>query len=92
VKESVTPYLETDEPQIKYGFSGRWFLSKLPDRTEDVWMTDGFGYQGLLVLPEEGLIVTVTGWKVLRNSPGEEPKPPDFLPLVNTKTCTGGVN
>lgn len=89
VKESVTPYLQTDEPQVKYGFSGQWFMSKLPGRTEDVWMTDGFGYQELMVFPEDGLIVTVAGWKVLGNSPGKEPKPLDFLPLVKTKTCPG---
>jgi CubicO group peptidase (beta-lactamase class C family)/tetratricopeptide (TPR) repeat protein len=88
VKESVTPYFQTDEPQVKYGFSGQWFMSKVPGRTEDVWLSDGYGYQELMVFPEDGLIVTVTGWDVLPNSPGKEPKPLDFLPLVKTKTCS----
>jgi CubicO group peptidase (beta-lactamase class C family) len=92
VKESVTPYFQTDEPQFKYGFSGQWFLSKLPDRTEDVWMTDGFGWHDLWVFPEEGLIVTVTAWDFLPSSTGKEPKPPDFLPLVKTKTCSDGAH
>jgi CubicO group peptidase (beta-lactamase class C family) len=91
VKESVTPYLETDEPQVKYGFSGQWFMSKMPRRTEDVWLSDGYGYQELMVFPEDGLIVTVTAWDVIPTS-GKEPKPVDFLPLVKTKTCSGGVN
>jgi CubicO group peptidase (beta-lactamase class C family) len=32
VKESVTPYFQTDEPQFKYGF--KWWLSKVPNSTE----------------------------------------------------------
>lgn len=92
VKESVTPYLQTDEPQVKYGFSGQWFMSKLPGRTEVVWLSDGYGYQELMVFPEDGLIVTITAWDILPNPPGKEPKPSDFLPLVKTKTCAGAID
>ena len=78
VKESVTPYFQTDEPQFKYGF--KWWLSKLPDSTEYVWMARGFGGQNLMVFPNEGLIVTFTAWDILPTSTGKEPTPSDFLP------------
>jgi CubicO group peptidase (beta-lactamase class C family) len=82
VKESVTPYFQTDEPQFKYGF--KWWLSKLSD-SEHVWMGRGFGGQNLQVFPKEDLIVTFTAWDILPSSTGREPSPSDFLPLVKTK-------
>lgn len=90
VKESLSPDFQTDEPSFKWGFL--WFLYPLSAGTEYVWMARGFGGQELMVFPEEDLIVTVTGWDVLPNSPGKEPKPLDFLPLVKTKTCTGNLH
>jgi CubicO group peptidase (beta-lactamase class C family) len=90
VKESVTPYFQTDEARFKYGF--KWWLSKLPDSTEYVWMCRGFGGQNLLVFPKEDLIVTFTGWDILPNSTGKEPVPSDFLPAVEAKTCAGDVH
>jgi hypothetical protein len=94
VKESVTPYFQTDTEEqfkdgFKYGF--QWWLSKLPDSTEYVWMARGFGGQNLQVFPNEGLIVTFTGWDILPSSTGIEPIPSDFLPLVKSQTCTGGA-
>ena len=70
-----------------YGF--KWWLAKLPDSSEYVWMCRGFGGQNLQVFPKEGLIVTFTAWDILANSTGKEPDPSDFLPAVKTKTCTG---
>jgi CubicO group peptidase (beta-lactamase class C family) len=95
VKESLTPYFQTEsEPDckdgFKYGFN--WWLSKLPDSTEYVWMARGFGAEDLMVFPNEGLIVTVTMWDILPTSTGKEPTPPDFLTLVKSKTCRGGVD
>ena len=90
VKESVTPYFQTDEARFKYGF--KWWLFKLPDSTEYVWMCRGFGGQNLLVFPKESLIVTFTGWDILPNSTGKEPVPSEFLPAVKAKTCTGNVH
>jgi CubicO group peptidase (beta-lactamase class C family) len=87
VKESLTPYFQTDEPPFKYGF--KWWLSKLPDSTEYVWMARGFGAEDLIVFPSEGLIVTFMMWDILPTSTGKEPTPSDFLPLVKTKTCPG---
>jgi CubicO group peptidase (beta-lactamase class C family) len=90
VKESLTPYFQTDEKQFKYGF--QWWLSKLPDSTESVWMALGFGGQHLTVFPKEGLIVTLTAWDILPNSTGKDPVPSDFLRLVKTETCTAVVH
>ncbi|MGA7925543.1 MAG: serine hydrolase [Candidatus Sulfotelmatobacter sp.] len=90
VTESVTPYFQTDEPPFKCGF--KWFLSKLPDSTEYVWMARGLGIQNLQVFPKEDLIVTFTAWDILPSSTGREPPPSDFLPLVKTKTCTGDAH
>jgi len=92
VKESVTPYFQTDvEEQFKDGFKYgfKWWLYKRPDSTEYVWLARGFGGQNLQVFPEEGLIVTYTMWDVLPESTGKWIVPSDFLPLVRTKTCTG---
>ena len=93
VKASVTPYFQTEtEPDFKDGFKYgfNWWLYKLPDSTEYVWMARGFGAEDLMVFPKEGLIVTVTMWDILPTSTGKELTPSDFLPLVKTKTCTGG--
>jgi CubicO group peptidase (beta-lactamase class C family) len=90
VKESVAPYFQTNEPPFKYGF--KWWLYKLPDSTEYVWMAEGFGGQNLQVFPQEDLIVTFTAWDILPNSTSKEPVPSDFLPAVKAKTCTGGAH
>jgi len=87
VKESVTPYFQTDEAQFKYGF--KWWLAKLPNSEEYVWTCRGFGGQNLQVFPKEGLIVTFTGWDILANSTGKEPFPSDFLAAVKGKSCGG---
>jgi CubicO group peptidase (beta-lactamase class C family) len=93
VKESVTPYFQAPpEPQFKnefmYGFN--WWLFKLPDATERVWMARGFGGENLYVFSKEGLIVTFTAWDILPASTGKEPTPSDFLRLVKSN-CPGDV-
>jgi CubicO group peptidase (beta-lactamase class C family) len=90
VKKSLTPYFETNlEPQSKdvfrYGLS--WWLFKLPNESEYVWMARGFGGQALLVFPREELIVTFTMWDIVPTSTGVEPEPAEFLRLVKAKTC-----
>jgi CubicO group peptidase (beta-lactamase class C family) len=84
VKESVTPYFQTDDPPFRDGFN--WWLHKLPDSTEYVWMALGFGNQHLEVFPRENLIVTFTAWDFLPGSTGTNPSPSDLLALVKTKT------
>jgi len=90
VRESVTPYFQTPaEPEYKDGFKYgfKWWLSKLPDSTEYVWMARGFGGQHLEVFPQEDLLVTLTAWDFLPSSTGTDPTPSVFLTLVKTKTC-----
>jgi CubicO group peptidase (beta-lactamase class C family) len=93
VNESVTPYFQTSAEAgfkgFRYGF--KWWLFKLPDTTEYVWMARGFGGQDLMVFPNEGLIVTVTMWDILPTSTGKELAPSDFLPAVKTSTCPAAV-
>lgn len=90
VKESLTPYYQTDEARFMYGF--KWWLAKLPDSSEYVWTCRGFGGQNLQVFPKEGLIVTFTAWDILPDSTGKEPVPSDFLAAVKAKTCTSGAH
>jgi hypothetical protein len=75
--------------RFKYGFL--WWLFKLPDSTEDVWMARGMGGQNLVVFPSEKLIVTITAWDILPSSSGVEPLASDFRPLVKVQTCTRGA-
>src|SRR5208283_1046683 len=94
VKESLTPYFQTEaEPDFKNGFKYgfKWWLYKLPDSTEYVWMARGFGAEDLMVFPNEGLIVTVMAWDILPTSTGKEPTPSDFLPAVKAMTCAASV-
>jgi len=90
VKESLKPYFQTDEPRFMYGF--KWWLAKLPNSPEYVWMCRGFGGQNLQVFPKEGLIVTFTAWDILPNSMGKDPEPSDFLGAVKSKSCGGGAH
>jgi len=94
VKESVTPYFQTPSEAdfkdgLKYGF--KWWLFKVPDSTEYVWMALGMGGQDLLVFPNENMIVTFTMWDILPSSTGRDPTPSPFLALVKTKTCPVGA-
>jgi CubicO group peptidase (beta-lactamase class C family) len=88
VKESLAPYFQTNEPHFEYGF--QWWLFKLPDSTEYVWIARGMGGQDLIVFPKEGLIVTFTAWDILPESTGVEPVPTDFLPVVKANARAGG--
>jgi len=90
VKESVTPYFQTPpEPDFKDGmkYGYKWWLFKLPDSTEYVWLALGFGGQDLLVFPNEAMIVTFTMWDILPTSTGRDPTPSPFRALVKTRTC-----
>jgi CubicO group peptidase (beta-lactamase class C family) len=65
VKKSVTPATDTGWQGLKYGF--KWWL--YPHKSgELVWMGIGFGGQRLMVFPTEQLIVTFTGWDILKDA------------------------
>jgi CubicO group peptidase (beta-lactamase class C family) len=101
VKESLTPHFQAEEPQyvdgkvvdvLRFNYGFQWWLFKLPDSSEDVWLARGFGGQDLMVFPRKNLIVTFTAWDILPTSTGKEPSPSDFLLLVKTKTCTAAAH
>jgi len=94
VKQSLSHSIQDDEPDIvsgkvvgtihfRYGFL--WTFFKPADSTEYVWLGEGFGGQHLELFPQEGLIVTFTGWDFDPSS--TNPSPSDFLAAVKTKTC-----
>jgi CubicO group peptidase (beta-lactamase class C family) len=92
VKASLTAYFKTGaEPQFKDGFKYgfKWWLFRLPDSTEYIWMARGFGGQNLQMFPKEHMIVVFTAWDILPTSTGKEPVPSEFLAAVKAKSCTG---
>ena len=62
VKESLTPQVDASG-NFKYGF--KWWL--YPLKGKYAWMGRGFGGQRLMVFPEDNLIVTFTGWEILKD-------------------------
>jgi len=89
VKQSLTPYIEAEEG-FKYGF--KWWLYPRKEAGKYDWMGRGFGGQRLMVFPEEELIVTFTGWEILR-----DPAPPSelvnrLLPAITSTKCQGATH
>ena len=64
MKKSVTPATDTGWQGLEYGF--KWWLYPR-EGGELVWMGIGFGGQRLVVFPAEQLIVTFTGWDILKD-------------------------
>lgn len=65
VKQSLTSYVDTGWQGLKYGF--KWWLHPREDGMRWVWMGIGFGGQRLMVFSDEQLIVTFTGWDILKD-------------------------
>ncbi len=85
VKESVTPYIDAGEG-FKYGY--KWWL--LPQGGRYIWMGRGFGGQHLMVFPEKDLIVTFTGWSILKDpSPDQEFVKRILAAVVSDKCAVG---
>ena len=82
VKASVTPYI-TAEEGFKYGY--KWWL--LPQGSGYVWMARGFGGQRLMVFPEKDLILTFTGWEILKDPAGDRELVDRVLPAVILPSC-----
>jgi CubicO group peptidase (beta-lactamase class C family) len=82
VKQSVTPFIEAEEG-FKYGF--KWWL--LPQKDGFVWMARGFGGQRLMVFPEKELIVTFTGWTILKDPPADQDFVARILPALKSERC-----
>ena len=87
VKESLKGYIDA-EGDYKYGY--KWWLLKRTDSAGYVWMARGFGGQRMMVFPEEGIIVTFTGWDIIGDPPADKELLARLLPALKSKTC-GGV-
>ena len=85
VRASLTPFIEAEEG-FKYGY--KWWL--LPQGTGFVWMARGFGGQRLMVFPEKDLIVTFTGWSILRDPPPDQEFVKRILSAVGDQGCGAG--
>jgi CubicO group peptidase (beta-lactamase class C family) len=84
VAESLKGYIDA-EGDYKYGY--KWWLLKRTDRPGYVWMARGFGGQRMMVFPEEGLIVTFTGWDILGDPPADKELFARLLSAIKTKSC-----
>jgi len=86
VKESVTPFIKA-EAGLKYGY--KWWLYQRENSKEYVWMALGFGGQRLMVFPEEGMIVVLTGWDILGEEEYGKKIVTRLLTAIKTKDCGG---
>jgi len=84
VRQSLTPFIDA-EGSFKYGF--KWWLLPEKGGAGYVWMGRGFGGQRLMVFPEKELIVTFTGWSILKDPPSDEEFVGRILPAVQSATC-----
>jgi CubicO group peptidase (beta-lactamase class C family) len=87
VKESLTPYADAGEG-YKYGY--KWWLYERPESKSYVWTCRGFGGQGLLVFPEERLLVVVTGWEILKDEMPEKTVVDHVLAALRSRGCGSG--
>jgi CubicO group peptidase (beta-lactamase class C family) len=91
VKESLTPYIDTEgsssktplQDRFQYGF--KWWL--YPRNGKFVWMARGFGGQRLMVFPEENLIAVFTGWEILKDPAPTKDLVDRLLPAVKQTAC-----
>jgi CubicO group peptidase (beta-lactamase class C family) len=88
VAESLKGYIDA-EGDYRYGY--KWWLLKRTDTAGYVWMARGFGGQRMMVFPEEGLIVTFTGWDILGDPPADKELYARLLPAIKSKTCGGAA-
>jgi CubicO group peptidase (beta-lactamase class C family) len=85
VKQSVTPYIDTGWQGLKYGF--KWWLYPRKEGKRLVWMGIGFGGQRLMVFPDEQLIVTFTGWDILKDPAVDAALAERVMPAVRDVQC-----
>src|SRR5258708_4437251 len=87
--ESLKGYIDA-EGDYKYGY--KWWLLKRTDSAGYVWMARGFGGQRMMVFPEEGLIVTFTGWDIIGDPPADKELSARLLPALKSRTCGGAAH
>jgi len=88
VRDSLKGYIDA-EGDYQYGY--KWWLLKRTDRAGYVWMARGFGGQRMMVFPQEGMIVTFTGWDITGDPPADKELFQRLLPALKTKACGGGA-
>jgi CubicO group peptidase (beta-lactamase class C family) len=84
VKESLSPFIDAEEG-YKYGF--KWWLLPEKGSAGYVWMGRGFGGQRLMVFPQTDLIVTFTGWSILKDPPSDQEFVSRILDAVKSEEC-----
>ena len=84
VKESLTPYIDA-EGGLKYGY--KWWLYPREDSRGYVWMCLGFGGQRLMVFPQEGMMVILTGWDILGEGEYGKDIVRRLLTAIKTEKC-----
>ncbi|HTB28771.1 MAG TPA: serine hydrolase [Steroidobacteraceae bacterium] len=84
VKKSVTPATDTGWQGLKYGF--KWWLYPRKGG-ELVWMGIGFGGQRLMVFPTEQVIVTFTGWDILKDIAFDAELAERVAPAIQSPGC-----
>lgn len=62
VRQSVTPYVETSQPSVMYGY--KWGLRPYGNRSKYAWTASGYGGQKLIVIPEYDVVVVFTSWSI----------------------------
>ncbi len=68
MKGSVAPAATVSEATgVKYGYL--WWLLPYGGRSRFAWAAVGWGGQMLMVVPEEDLVVVLTGWNILEQPP-----------------------
>lgn len=85
VKQSLTPYIDTGWQGLKYGF--KWWLHPRKDGKGLVWMGIGFGGQRLMVFPDEQMIVTFTGWDILKDPAVDADLAERVIPSIRDVQC-----
>jgi CubicO group peptidase (beta-lactamase class C family) len=84
VAQSLTPWIDAGE-SFKYGY--KWWLYPRQEPGKFIWMGRGFGGQRLMVFPEENMIVTFTGWEIIKDTAPTKALVDRLLPAVVGMSC-----
>jgi hypothetical protein len=85
IRQSLAPQATTDWQGLKYGFL--WWLQPRSDRNDYIWHGIGLGGQRLMVFPAEEMIVTFTGWDILKDIAFDVELAERVLPAARATSC-----
>jgi len=86
VKQSIAPSTDA-RGGMKYGFEW-WLVPHGPAPERLAWAALGFGGQRLLVVPEDDLMVVLTGWDLLGNATNAREMLARIMPAVHAHSCS----